>query len=71
MIGANIHSLHHNEEYFPDSFEYYRPGRWLDEQSLYALGVMGDALMPFSIDPRGCAAKKMTCAETGLVVAKT
>jgi cytochrome P450 len=34
LVGVNTYSLHHNEEYFPDSFT-FKPERWLeaDEQA--------------------------------------
>lgn len=69
IVGVSIYSLHHNEDYFPEPFE-YRPERWLDDQSPVAIRIMRDALMPFSTGPRGCAGKTMAYAETGLVVAK-
>ncbi|KAI1334900.1 cytochrome P450 [Xylariaceae sp. FL0016] len=68
-VGVNIYSLHHNEEYFPEPFEYI-PERWLEEQGSDAVHAMRDAFMPFSIGPRGCAGKTMAYAETGLVIAK-
>ncbi|KAI1116258.1 cytochrome P450 [Nemania sp. NC0429] len=70
IIGVNIYSLHHNEEYFPNSFE-YRPERWLEDLDETSRKRMRDAFMPFSIGPRGCAGKTMAYSETGLVVAKT
>ncbi|KAI1264039.1 cytochrome P450 [Xylariaceae sp. FL1019] len=70
MVGVNIYSLHHNEEYFPEPFE-YRPERWLDERDPDAIRVMRDAFMPFSTGPRGCAGRTMAYAETSLVIAKT
>lgn len=70
IVGVNIYSLHHNEEYFSNSFE-YRPERWLEEQDENSRKRMRDAFMPFSMGPRGCAGKSMAYTETGLVLAKT
>lgn len=58
-VGVNIYSIHHNEEYFPDSFT-YRPERWIDDERT----------APFSVGPRGCAGKTMAYLEISLVVAK-
>ncbi|KAI0188068.1 cytochrome P450 [Astrocystis sublimbata] len=69
IVGVNVYSLHHNEDYFPEPFE-YRPERWLGDQSPDMKRAMRDAFMPFSTGPRGCAGKTMAYAETGLVVAK-
>ncbi|KAF2963726.1 hypothetical protein GQX73_g9841 [Xylaria multiplex] len=65
VVGVNIHSVHYNEEYFPEPFA-FRPERWLDDSK-----TMGDAFMPFSTGPRGCAGKAMAYLELSLVVAKT
>ncbi|KAI1407554.1 cytochrome P450 [Hypoxylon sp. FL1857] len=64
IVGVNIYSIHHNEEYFPDPFT-FRPERWLDDAK-----VMRDAFAPFSQGPRGCAGKAMAYLEISLVVAK-
>lgn len=69
VLGVNVYSLHHNEEYFPDSFT-YRPERWLEDADTEARRHMRDAFIPFSVGPRGCAGKSMAYLETGLVVAK-
>ncbi|OTB09488.1 hypothetical protein M426DRAFT_316033 [Hypoxylon sp. CI-4A] len=69
IVGVNIYSLHHNEEYFPDSFT-YRPERWLEVSDPEARRRMREAFMPFSVGPRGCAGKSMAYLETGLVIAK-
>ncbi|XXG99667.1 hypothetical protein Hte_006008 [Hypoxylon texense] len=70
VVGVNVYSLHHSEEYFPDSFA-YRPERWLEEQQdPEAKRRMRDAFIPFSLGPRGCAGRSMAYLETGLAVAK-
>ncbi|KAI1392971.1 cytochrome P450 [Hypoxylon trugodes] len=70
VIGVNIYSLHHNEEYFPDSFT-YRPERWVEELDPEVKKRMREAFIPFSIGPRGCAGKSMAYLETCLVIAKS
>ncbi|KAI1400996.1 cytochrome P450 [Hypoxylon fuscum] len=58
QIGVSIYSLHHNKIYFLS---------WSSETSL----ATHDALVPFSIGPRGCAGKAMAYLETSLVIAMT
>lgn len=71
IIGVNVYSVHHNEEYFPDPFT-FQPERWLsDTVTPEKKKAMRDAFMPFSLGPRGCAGKPMAYLEVSLVVAKT
>ncbi|KAI1179968.1 cytochrome P450 [Nemania sp. FL0916] len=65
IVGVNIYSVHYDEEYFPEPFN-FRPERWIDDPK-----TTGDAFMPFSAGPRGCAGKPMAYLELSLVVAKT
>ncbi|CAG8960726.1 hypothetical protein HYFRA_00002262 [Hymenoscyphus fraxineus] len=69
QLGVNIYSLHHNEAYFPDAFE-FRPERWMidDQEALHRMYTAFDA---FSTGPRGCAGKSMAYLEAGMVIAKT
>ncbi|KAI1074441.1 cytochrome P450 [Whalleya microplaca] len=66
-FGVNIYALHHNEEYFPDSFS-YKPERWIN-----ATGdlVPHEAFAAFLVGSRGCAGKAMAYLEASLVLAKT
>lgn len=68
-VGVNIYTIHHNEEYFPDSFT-FKPERWLDG-SPERKKLMDDAFTPFSIGSRGCGGKAMAYQETGIAIAKT
>lgn len=68
-FGINVYSLHHNEDYFPDSFS-FKPERWLDS-SPDTKKIMREAFNPFSMGPRGCAGKSMAYLEASLVLAKT
>ncbi|KAI8963500.1 cytochrome P450 [Daldinia sp. FL1419] len=66
-IGINIYALHHNEEYFPDSFN-YQPERWITPSGS---PISHDAFAAFLAGPRGCAGKAMAYLEASLVLAKT
>ncbi|KAJ4408646.1 hypothetical protein N0V82_009661 [Gnomoniopsis sp. IMI 355080] len=66
QVGISIYALHHNEEYFPDPFNFL-PERWLaPDQSRFT----PDAFVPFSIGSRGCAGKAMAYAQSSLVLAR-
>ncbi|KAI1635000.1 cytochrome P450 [Biscogniauxia mediterranea] len=73
-VGVNIYSLHHNEEYFPDPFQ-YNPDRWLaggDSNGEAALRKAAhNAFAAFSIGSRGCAGKPTAYLELSLALAKT
>ncbi|KAI1260640.1 cytochrome P450 [Xylariaceae sp. FL1019] len=68
-VGVNTYSVHHNEEYFPDSF-IFRPERWLDDETSQRK-VIRDAFVPFSVGPRGCAGKSMAYLEIFILLAET
>ncbi|KAK3216536.1 hypothetical protein GRF29_1g23437 [Pseudopithomyces chartarum] len=68
-VGVNIYSIHHNENYFPDSYN-FKPERWLDE-SPERKKLMHDAFTPFSIGSRGCGGKAMAYQEVTIAIAKT
>ncbi|KAF7534074.1 hypothetical protein G7054_g6537 [Neopestalotiopsis clavispora] len=70
QVGVNTYSIHHNEEYFPDSFA-FRPERWLDDTEIPTSErkLMQKAFIPFSVGARGCAGKAMAYAQCSLVLA--
>lgn len=68
-VGVNIYSIHHNEEYFPDSHS-FKPERWLDETP-QRKKLMHGAFTPFSIGSRGCGGKSMAYQELYITIAKT
>ncbi|KAI9148370.1 benzoate 4-monooxygenase cytochrome p450 [Paramyrothecium foliicola] len=68
-VGVNLYTLHHNEEYFPDSYT-FRPERWLDADE-ETRSRMNYSFAAFSIGARGCAGKPMAYLEASLVIAKT
>ncbi|KAH9897412.1 cytochrome P450 [Xylariomycetidae sp. FL2044] len=72
IFGVNLYSLHHNEEYFENPFE-FRPERWLpstgaDEARRQA---MLNTFAPFQVGSRACGGKQMAYLEISLIVAKT
>ncbi|KAI1170037.1 cytochrome P450 [Nemania sp. FL0916] len=69
IVGVNIYALHHNEEYFPDSFT-YNPERWMGDGGA-SKKINSAAFAPFSTGARSCAGKSMAYLETSLIVAKT
>jgi cytochrome P450 len=69
-VAISVYSILHNEEYFPNSFE-FRPERWLEtETPEEQRKVMLQAFTPFSLGSRNCGGKAMAYSESSLVVAK-
>lgn len=74
--GVNIYTIHHDERYFPDPYN-FNPERWLGDESILdedgkeARKIMYDAFTPFSSGPRGCAGKAMAYLEASLTIVKT
>ncbi|KAI1405733.1 cytochrome P450 [Hypoxylon fuscum] len=75
QVGVNLYSLHHNEEYFPDSYSFI-PERWIaptsseSPESGAARIQMQEAFVPFIVGSRSCAGKAMAYCEISIVVAK-
>lgn len=72
-IGIESYAIHHNEEYYPNSFK-YDPERWIANE---ATGVSADsvylaqsAFCPFSVGPRSCIGKAFAYKEMMLVMAR-
>ncbi|RYP42485.1 hypothetical protein DL767_000173 [Monosporascus sp. MG133] len=72
LVGVNIYSIHHNEEYFPDPFR-YNPERWLnsDDAGSATAAANRAAFVPFSLGARACAGRAMAYLEIRLTMAKT
>jgi hypothetical protein len=66
QFAVSTYAIHHNEEYFPDSFT-FKPERWLAADT----SIMQRAFTPFSIGTRACAGKAVALLEISLVFAKT
>jgi cytochrome P450 len=70
QLGVSLYALHHNEAYFPEPF-FYKPERWLGNNSDEQTRVMREAFNPFSIGSRACAGKAMAYMEASLAIART
>lgn len=72
-VGTPHYALHHNEDYFPDSFT-FKPGRWLvdSEPSVTAerVELARSAFCAFSMGPRGCLGKGMAYREISITIAR-
>ena len=71
VIGTPIYALHHNEQYFPQPYEFV-PERWLEhkEEGVEGKESPRDAFTPFSIGARGCIGKSVAYMEMRLVVGR-
>lgn len=76
-LGVVHYALHHNEDYYPDSFA-YKPERWLaelgdgetKEESERRVALAQSAFCPFSIGPRGCVGKGLAMKEVMITMAR-
>jgi len=71
-VGCSIYAVHHNEEYFPESY-ILSPERWLPDNILISherreLAVK--AFRPFSLGPRSCVGRSLALLELSLTMAK-
>ncbi|KAF2795044.1 cytochrome P450 [Melanomma pulvis-pyrius CBS 109.77] len=71
-VGVSTYVIHHNEEYFPDSFV-FSPERWIASSSnpKERVELARRAFSPFSLGPRGCAGRTMAYMEISNVLART
>jgi cytochrome P450 len=63
-VGVCTYAIHHNEDYFPDSFA-FRPERFLGDGTTNT-----NAFAPFSMGPRSCLALPLAYLELQLAVAR-
>jgi len=70
-VGTCIYSIHHCEEYFPQSYTFI-PERWIPRQftSPEQLEVAYEAFNPFSTGPRGCPGRSLATLEICLTLAR-
>ena len=67
-VGSCIYSLHHNEKYFPDSYN-FRPERWLPETPFQDPEIALNAWVPFLAGPRVCLGREIALMETSDIIA--
>jgi len=70
-IGVSIYCMHHQNQYFPDSFT-FRPERWIlgeGDTSQESLSTALSAFMPFSTGGRSCIGRSMALGELMLTMA--
>jgi cytochrome P450 len=68
-VGTGAYSLNHNEQYFPQPFE-FRPERWIQEEvGQEAVTQASSAIATFSIGPRNCVGKSFAFVEMTMAMA--
>ena len=71
-IGCSTYALHHNEDYFHDSFT-FSPERWLPAESKMSreqYELASRAYKPFSLGPRSCSGRAIALLQIKLTMAK-
>ena len=70
-VGTCIYAIHHNEEYFPNSFDFL-PERWLPgfHSSEERLAAANKAFNPFSVGPRACIGRSLAMTEISVALAR-
>lgn len=71
-VGCSSYAVHHNEDYFPDSFT-FKPERWIlsPDNPKEAIDRARSAFSAFSLGPQGCAGRTMAYMEVSDALAKT
>lgn len=72
-VGTGIYSLHHNETYFPQPYNFL-PERWMGDSEFAREGrveIAMSALHPFSYGPRACIGKNLAYIELMAAIALT
>lgn len=71
-VGTSMYAIHHNEAYFPDSYNFL-PERWIPSPngpSREEVERAQSAWNPFSLGPRGCVGRGLAMAEISLTMAR-
>lgn len=71
-VGTSMYAIHHNEKYYPDSYN-YRPERWIHSTngpSQEDVDLAHSAWNPFSLGPRGCVGRGLAMMEISLTLAR-
>lgn len=73
-VGTGAYAMHHNEEYYPDSFSYI-PERWIVDpkatsgiQTKESVDTAREAFCAFSYGVRGCVGKNLAYLEIMLAL---
>jgi cytochrome P450 len=67
VVGTSAYALHHNEEYYPDSFA-FKPERWLGDEESVARAK--NAFNTFSVGQYNCIGKNVAYLAIKVVLAK-
>ncbi|KEY63856.1 hypothetical protein S7711_10043 [Stachybotrys chartarum IBT 7711] len=73
LVGVSLYSIHHNEEYFPDPWQ-FKPERWLGKAKSQEGGDANGAdkaFAPFVLGSRSCTGRAVAYLELSLAIAKT
>lgn len=72
-VATDTYALHHNEQVFPDPFD-FRPERWIEDENNKTTAAdvarVESAFAPFSIGPRGCVGKNLAYLELMVTLAR-
>jgi cytochrome P450 len=72
-VGVPTYAIHHNEECYPDSFQYL-PERWIaaddSEKEKVKVEKTQRAFTGFSIGPRACIGRNMAYVEMMITMAR-
>ncbi|KAL6808086.1 cytochrome P450 [Trichoderma afarasin] len=70
-VGTSMYAIHHNEEYYPESYT-YKPERWIesDNNPAKAVQTARNCLNPFSLGPRGCIGRSLALMEIRVALAR-
>lgn len=68
-IGTCIYAVHHNEAYFPDSYD-FSPERWLSGGPRAESQTAPNAFQAFSIGPRSCIGRSFALTEISITLAR-
>jgi cytochrome P450 len=73
VVGISTYALHHNEEYYPDSFT-FSPERWIVDPANHvpaeSVAKSQSAFAAFGLGPRGCLGKNLAYMELSLALAR-
>jgi cytochrome P450 len=69
-VGVLAYSMHYNEAYFLDPFD-FKPERWLEERTSRDAPILAhSAFTPFGYGYTSCVGKYRTCQEIAIILVK-